>query len=437
MSLLARSAAILAGALALLWPAAAMDIQSVRSPGGIEAWLVEEHGLPIISIEAGFDGGARLDPDGKAGLALLVSTLMNEGAGDYDSTAFAQKMQNKAISFGGSADIDAFYLSLTTLTANKADAFELMRLAVASPRFDQEAIDRMKAQMFASQKEADEDPSSIAGNTRSERAFPGHPYGRRVEGTAESLAAVTRDDIVDFMRSRLGRDRLKVVVVGDISAAELGPLLDTLFAAILATRAATDPGEAAMQNGGKLEIVDHDIPQSVVVFGAPGLKMTDPDYRAAQVMNYVMGGGGFASRMMKEVRVKRGLAYGIYTGLAGYRFADTLTGTVGTDNARVKETIDITKAEIVKMRDGGVTDEELADAKAYLTGSYALGFDSNAKIADRLLGLYLAGFDTGYVNRRNSEIEAVTKDQVTAVAKRLLNPDAFYWVVVGKPQGLQ
>lgn len=437
MSLLARSAAILAGALALLWPAAAMDIQSVRSPGGIEAWLVEEHGLPIISIEAGFDGGARLDPDGKAGLALLVSTLMNEGAGDYDSTAFAQKMQDKAISFGGSADIDAFYLSLTTLTANKADAFELMRLAVASPRFDQEAIDRMKAQMFASQKEADEDPSSIAGNTRSERAFPGHPYGRRVEGTAESLAAVTRDDIVDFMRSRLGRDRLKVVVVGDISAAELGPLLDTLFAAIPATRAATDPGEAAMQNGGKLEIVDHDIPQSVVVFGAPGLKMTDPDYRAAQVMNYVMGGGGFASRMMKEVRVKRGLAYGIYTGLAGYRFADTLTGTVGTDNARVKETIDITKAEIVKMRDGGVTDEELADAKAYLTGSYALGFDSNAKIADRLLGLYLAGFDTGYVNRRNSEIEAVTKDQVTAVAKRLLNPDAFYWVVVGKPQGLQ
>ena len=437
MSLLARSAAILAGALALLWPAAAMDIQSVRSPGGIEAWLVEEHGLPIISIEAGFDGGARLDPDGKAGLALLVSTLMNEGAGDYDSTAFAQKMQDKAISFGGSADIDAFYLSLTTLTANKADAFELMRLAVASPRFDQEAIDRMKAQMFASQKEADEDPSSSAGNTWSERAFPGHPYGRRVEGTAESLAAVTRDDIVDFMRSRLGRDRLKVVVVGDISAAELGPLLDTLFAAIPATRAATDPGETAMQNGGKLDIVDHDIPQSVVVFGAPGLKMTDPDYRAAQVMNYVMGGGGFASRMMKEVRVKRGLAYGIYTGLAGYRFADTLTGTVGTDNARVKETIDITKAEIVKMRDGGVTDEELADAKAYLTGSYALGFDSNAKIADRLLGLYLAGFDTGYVNRRNSEIEAVTKDQVTAVAKRLLNPDAFYWVVVGKPQGLQ
>ena len=437
MSLFARSAAVLAAAFALAWPAAAIDIQTVKSPGGIEAWLVEEHGLPIISIEAAFDGGGRLDPEGKAGLAYLVSTLMNEGAGEYDSTAFMQKLQDKAISFGGSADADAFYLSLPSLSANKAEAFELMRLAVANPRFDQEAIDRMKAQIFAAQKEQDEDPGSIAGNTWSERAFPGHPYGRRLAGTADSLAAVTREDILDFMQSRLGRDQLKVVVVGDISAAELGPLLDTLFAAIPEKRAAADAAPVTMQNGGKLDIVDRDIPQSVVVFGAPGLKMTDPDYRAAQIMNYVMGGGGFASRMMKEVRVKRGLAYGIYTGLSGSRLTDTLTGNVGTDNARVKETIDIAKAEIVKMRAEGITDEELADAKAYLTGSYVLGFDSNAKIAGRLLGLYLAGFDKDYVNRRNAEIEAVTKEQVLAVSQRLLDPNAFYWVVVGRPQGLQ
>lgn len=436
MNFARRIAVFLVGFFAFVAPAAAFDIQVVRSPGGIEAWLVESRGLPIISLQAGFDGGGRLDPSGKAGLAYLTSTLMNEGAGDFDSTTYSQKLEDKAISFGGSADSDAFYVSLTTLSANKADAFELMRLALASPRFDQEAIDRMKAQTFAYQKQLDEDPGSIAGNTWSARAYPGHPYGLRTVGTAESLAAITRDDIVDFMQSRLGKDRLKVVVVGDIGADELGPLLDTLFASVPATRSAQDPGEVQMTNAGKVDIVDYDTPQSVVIFGAPGLPLTDPDYRPAQIMNYVLGGGGFMSRLMTEVREKRGLTYGISTGLAGSRFTDTLFGSVASDNAKVKEAIDITKAEIQKMHDGGVTEQEVADAKAFLTGSYPLRFDSNAKIASGLLGLYLDGLDKDYINRRNAEIEAVKIEDVNRVAKKLLDPAAFYWVVVGKPAGL-
>ena len=437
MSVLTRIAASLwLAAAAFVLPAAAMDIQVVKSPGGIEAWLVESRGLPIISIHAGFDGGGRLDPEGKSGLAYLTSTLMNEGAGDYDSTAFMQKLDDKAIKLGASADDDAFYISLTTLSANKADAFEMMRLAIASPRFDQEAIDRMKAQIFAYQKQIEEDPNSIANNTWSERAFPGHPYGRRLEGTATTLGAITRDDIVAYAANFLGRDKLKVVVVGDISAAELGPLLDTLFAPIPATRVTTDAPALTLANAGKMDIVQRDIPQSVVVFGGPGIKMTDPEYRPAQVMNYILGGGGFASRLMQELRAKRGLTYGVGTGLAAYRLGDTYVGSFATDNTRVKEAIDLTKAEIVKMRDGGVTAQEVADAKAYLTGSYPLRFDSNAKIASGLIGLYMNGFDKDYINRRNAEIEAVTVDQVNAAAKRLLDPNGFYFVVVGKPEGL-
>jgi zinc protease len=432
-----RFAACVAAAVSLWLPAAAMDVQVVKSPGGIEAWLVEQHGLPIISLQAGFDGGARLDPEPKTGLAYLTSTLMNEGAGDYDSTAFAQKLDDKAINFGGSADSDAFYLSLTTLSANKADAFEMMRLAIASPRFDQEAIDRMKAQIYDSQKEADEDPNSIAGNAWAAAAFPGHPYGRKRLGTAETIGAITRDDIVAFTKTSLGRDQLKVVVVGDITAAELGPLLDTLFAAIPEKRTTPDVAPIAMQNAGKTDIIDRDIPQSVVVFGAPGIEMTDPGYRAAQVMNYVLGGGGFASRLMQEVRSKRGLTYGISTGLAAYRLADIISGSVASDNAKIKEALDLTKAEIEKMRSGGISDDDLVGAKAYLTGSYALRFDSNGKIASTLLGLFLEGFDKDYINRRNAEIEAVTKEEVAAAAQRLLDPAQFYWVVVGKPVGLQ
>ncbi len=436
MSLFSRIAAGLAGAFLLAAPAAAIDVQVVKSPGGIEAWLVEEHGLPIISLDAGFDGGARIDPAGKAGLAYLTAVLMNEGAGEFDSTAFSQKMDDKAISLGGNADQDAFYLSLNTLSANKADAFELLRLAIASPRFDQEAIDRMKAQIIAGIKEQDQDPSAIAGNAWQTGAFPGHPYGLKVGGTVESVTAITRDDIVGFMTQALGRDKLKVVVVGDITAAELGPLLDTLFATVPATRALADPPAITMQNTGKTQIVDMDIPQSVIQFGAPGLKATDPDFRAAQVLNYVLGGGGFASRMMKEIRAKRGLTYGVSTGFATPRLAEYFFGGLATDNKTAGQAFDLVKEEIQKFRDGGITDEELADAKAYLTGSFALRFDSNANISNILLSYFLSGFGKDYINTRNPEIEAVTKDQVNAAAKRLLDPAQLYTVVVGKPVGV-
>lgn len=436
MSFFNRIAAGLTGALLALAPAAAFDVQEVKSPGGIEAWLVEEHGLPIISLDAGFDGGGRIDPAGKTGLAFLVAMLMNEGAGEFDSTAFQEKLEEKAISFGGNSDQDAFYLSLNTLSANKTEAFELMRLALASPRFDQEAIDRMKAQIVAGIRESDQDPSSIAGNAWQAGAFPGHPYGLKVRGTEETVGAITRDDIVAFMGQALGRDKLKVVVVGDITAAELGPLLDTLFAPVPATRSLADPPAVTPANLGKTEIVQMDIPQSVIAFGGPGIKATDPEFRAVQVMNYVLGGGGFASRMMAEIRAKRGLTYGVGTGYQTERLTEYFYGGLATDNKTAGQALDLVKAEIQKFRDGGITDEELKDAKAYLTGSYALRFDSNAAIGNILLSYYLQGFGKDYINTRNPEIEAVTKEQVNAAAKRLLDPAQLYTVVVGKPEGV-
>lgn len=436
MSLFNRIAGGLTAAFLLAAPAAAIDVQVVTSPGGIEAWLVEEHGLPIISLNAGFDGGGKLDPEGKDGLANLVSTLMNEGAGEYDSTAFMQKLEDKAISMGGSASADAFFVSMTTLTEHKGEAFALMKLALASPRFDQEAIDRMKAQITASIRQSDEQPNAIAGRAWVERAFPGHPYGRRLSGTAESLAGLSRDDILGFMGQALGRDKLKVVVVGDITAEELAPLLDELFASVPATRALADPPAVALAAGGRVAVVERDIPQSVIVFGAPGLKVTDPEFRAAQVLNYTLGGGGFASRMMTEIRAKRGLTYGVYTGFYTQSLTEYFYGSLATANGTAGEALGLVRAEITKFRDEGITDEELADAKAYLTGSFALNFDTNAKISSVLLGYFLQGFDKDYVNRRNPEIEAVTKDQVNAAATRLLDADGLFVVVVGKPEGV-
>jgi len=437
MSPFVRLAAAALTSLALLVPAAAaVDVKAIKSPGGIDIWLVEERGLPIISIDAAFEGGAQLDPVGKAGLAYLTSTLMNEGAGDLDSTAFQKKLEENAIYFGGTAGADSFGLSLTTLTANRDVAFAMMADAIAKPRFDEEAIARMKAQIETSYRAREQDPDSVSSMAWFARAFAGHPYAMPVSGNDETLAAITRADIQAFMASALGRDKLHVVMVGDIGPGEAGPLADFLFGSLPATRMLSAPGPAVMANAGKLDVIEKDVPQSAVFFAGPGVDVRDPAFRAAQIMNYVLGGGSFSSRLMQEVREKRGLTYGISTGLSDRKLAPLLVGSVATDNARVKETIEITKAEIARLRDGGITEQELTDAKAFLTGSYPLGFDSNGKIAGRLLDLKMDGFDAGFVNRRNDEVMAVTLDQVNAAAKALLDPEKFYFVVVGKPEGL-
>ena len=432
--------AIAAGWLAILLvaqPAAATEVQRVVSPGGIEAWLVEEHGIPILSLKAAFRGGAVLDAAGREGTANMTSGLLDEGAGEYDSQAFQTRLQDLSVRLGFDAGLDSFTVSLKTLSENTDAAFDMLRLAMTEPRFDDEPVERIRGQIQVNLARQAEDPDRIVGRAWFETAFPGHPYGRPVEGTPETVAAITADDLRAFVAGQLARDRLYIGVVGDITPARLGPLLDTAFGALPAAGAALDTARAEPAASGRVMVVERDIPQSIAIFGHAGIDRDDPDYYAAYVMNHILGSGGFTARLTHEVREKRGLAYGVYTYFSPMDHAALYLGRVATENGSVAESLDIIRAELARMRDDGVTPEELDDAKTYLTGSFPLRLDSNGKIANLLVGIQLEDLGIDYIDKRNGYIEAVTLEHANRMARELLKPEALQIVVVGKPEGLE
>jgi zinc protease len=305
--------------LLLAAPARAVEVQRVVSPGGIEAWLVEDHGNPIISMDLGFEGGGALDPAGKEGLAHLVSGLLDEGAGELDSQAFQKRLANLSISLSFDAGLDTFQGVVRTLTENREAAFELLGLALTQARFDPEPVERIRSQILVQLERESEDPNSIASLALRRAMFPDHPYGRPVKGTLENLPTITVEDLRRFVAERLARDRLYVAVVGDITAAELSRLLDKTFLALPERAAPFTLAETAPEAAGEVLVIERDVPQSVVLFGHGAVKRDDPDFYAAYIANYILGGGGFSSRLYGEVREKRGLAYSVYAYLAGRR----------------------------------------------------------------------------------------------------------------------
>jgi len=426
-------------AAVLLAPGAspAVTVERVVSPGGIEAWLVRDTMVPLVAIEFSFRGGGALDPSGKAGLADMTTSLLDEGAGDIDSQAFQQKLSDLAVEMSFSAGADTIRGSFKTLNRSRDEAVALLRLALTAPRFDADAVERIRQQILAALSRKSTDPDEIAGRIWWKAVFPDHPYGTPVEGTPQSIAAVTVPDMRSLVAERFARDQLIVGVVGDITPDELGPLLDRAFGDLPAKGKPARLSEAAFHAAGQTFIVRQDVPQSVVLFGQPGVKRDHPDYYTAYVMNYVLGGGGFSSRLYDEVREKRGLAYSVYSYISPMDAAGVLAGGVSTENSRVGESLAVIRAEWARMRDGGVTDAELNDAKTYLTGSFPLRFTSTDSIARMLVGMQYNDLGIDYIDRRNAYIEAVTKDDIARVAKSLLKPAELTFVIVGDPKGVE
>jgi zinc protease len=417
-------------------PARAMTIERVVSPGGIEAWLVEDHSLPVISLALAFRGGAALDPADKAGLATMASGLLDEGAGPLDSAAFQKRLSDLAIELSFDAGQDEFRGSLRTLTRDHDQAFELLRLALTEPRFDAEPVERIRGQLLAVLASDAEDPGKIASDTFWHTVYPDHPYGRDPTGTPETLKAITAGDLKSFVRDRFARDRLMIGVVGDIAPAELGPALDKLFGALPATGATTSLPAAVPEGAGRVVLVDRDVPQSVILLGQNGIKRDDPDFYAAALLMQTLG-GGFGSRLTREVREKRGLAYSVSADLATFDLGGLVTGDTATQNARAKESIDVIRQVWAEMAADGPTEAELADAKAYLIGSYPLRFTSSSRIAGNLVSIELEGLGIDYIDKRQALFGSVTLADVRRVAKRLLDPAKLTWVVVGRPVGVE
>lgn len=414
-----------------------VNVVKVTSPGGIEAWLVSDHINPIINLRFAFDGGASLDPVGKEGLASMVSSTLDEGAGDFKSQAFQRQLEDLSITLRFDAGRDSFRGHLQTLTQNKEQAFNLMRLAINKPRFDTEPVERIRRQIMAGLRRDTQDPDTIASLTLSKELFPNHPYGRPVDGTLETIPGITPDDLRGFVKERLARDTLKIGVVGDITPEELGRRLDEIFTALPAASKSSQVNDVVADTKGRLKVVEMKVPQSSLVFAQKGLLRDDPDFYTVFVLNHMLGGGGFTSRLYDEVREKRGLAYSIGSYLYPLKHAGLVQGYGGTANARVGETLKVLKDEWRKMAEKGVTVEELQDAKTYLMGSFPLRLTSSGRIASLLVSMQREKLGIDYLNIRNKMISAVTLQDVNALAKKLLDPDNMVIVVVGAPDGVK
>jgi len=413
-------------------PAQAMKIQTVKSPGGIEAWLVEEHSVPMLALKFAFAGGNSQDPAGKEGLANFITGMMDEGAGDLTSEQFQQRMEELAMRMSFEDGRDALYGNFETLTVNRDKAADMLRLALTKPRFEADAVERVREQFLAGLVYAARDPEKVASREWYMTAFAGHPYARPSEGTTESMTGVTRDDLAGFVRRNFAKSNLKVVAVGDITAAEFGRLLDKVFGE-LPDKADLVAVPMTKIAAGSQRVVEMNVPQSVAVFGLPAMARKDPDFMPAFVLNQILGGGGFASRLMEEVREKRGLAYSVFSYIQPFQHSSIFAGGVATKNESIAQSLDVIKSEFKRMAQDGPSEAELANAKSYLTGSYALRFDTNAKIAGQLLGLLQEDFGIDYVDKRNAQIDAVTMADVKRVAAKLLQTDGLIVTIVGKP----
>jgi zinc protease len=412
---------------------ASMKIERVTSPGGIEAWLVESHANPLIAMRFAFRGGASQDGQGKEGLAYFITAMMDEGAGELGAVAFQEREQALAMRMDLDASRDVMLGSVQTLSANKDEVFDLVRLALTKPRFDEDAVERVRAQISAGLKFDENDPETVASLAWDRLAFRDHPYGRPIKGTTASIAAITRDDLKDYASRVFARDKLDISVVGDIDVETLGKTLDHVFGDLPLHAALSPVADANPPLGPTSEIIEMDVPQSVAQFGHRGIARKDDDFISAYVLNYIIGGGGFSSRLMEEVREKRGLAYSVHSNLFPYKHGAVFVGNVATKNEAVGQSLQVIEDELKRLAEQGPTADELDSAKSYLTGAYALRFESSSSIASQLLWIQIEDLGIDYVDRRNELVEAVTLDDIRRVAKRLIEADRLITTIVGKP----
>lgn len=417
-------------------PAQAMKIQKVVSSKGIEAWLVEDHTLPMIAVQYGFRGGTTQDPAGKEGVTFFAASMLDEGAGDLTSQVFNEKTESLAINFSFDPGRDSVTGGLKTLTKNKDEAFRLLRLILTEPRMDPDAVERVREQLAASIKMDEEDPERIGANAWFQTAFKGHPYAGPVKGNLKSVASITRDDLKAHVKRAFGRNVLHVAVVGDITSEQLSVALDDVFGALPATVELTPVPEVEWAGKAESVVIDMKVPQSVVTFGHVGLKRHDADFIPAYILNYIIGGGGFSSTLMQEVREKRGLAYSVYTYLYPLDHAGIFLGGVATENKAVRQSMDVIREQLTRIAAEGPTAVELDNSKSYLTGSYMLRMNSSTRIAAVLLNQQLEGLGIDYIERRVELINAVTVDDLKRVARRLIKPNNLIMTVVGQPEGL-
>jgi zinc protease len=413
---------------------AAARIQHLVSPGGIEAWFVQDATVPLIAMEYAFGGGATQDPADKPGVGNLVADLLDEGSGELDSKTFHERLDRRAIELSFNSTRDYFRGSLRMLKDNRDEAFDLLRMSLTSAHFDAADVERIRAQIISNLRRDTSNPTSLASRKFLEIAFGDHPYGRQASGTLESVPKVDVADMKDYVRRVLARDTLKIAVVGDVDPATLGQLLDKTFGGLPAKASLTPVADVEAAQPPQRAFIPLDVPQTVVMFGGPGFMRHDPNFMAAYIVNHILGGGTLSSRLYKEVREKRGLAYSVYESLLWMDHSALFIGNTGTRADRAGETVEAVNKEVRHIAEEGPTQQELDEAKSYLKGSQMLALDTSAKLASALLQYQLDRLPIDYIEKRNAIVDAVTLDDAKKAAQRLWGHGLLTVIVGRAPQ---
>ncbi len=413
------------------WPA----VEQLGIGGEAGLWLVPSPGLPMIVLNFAFPRGVATEPEQLTGLSYFLSGMMDEGAGPLDAAAFQAELEDHAISLRFDAGRDEFRGTLRCLARHRQTAFSLLRLALTEPHFSADAVEHVRGQILAGLRQQAQSPEDRCKKLLSRQALAGHPYARPNKGEIESVARITGEDLRRHLPLIAAREGLRAVLVADMPASEAVVEIERIFGA-LPLRGAPAAPPAKLAGLGEVFVEEMDVPQTAIGYCGPGLMRHDPDFVAGTVVNHVLGGSAFTSRLFMEVREKRGLAYSVWSSLRPFAALGMHMGGTATKNERAAESLGVIREEMTKLATEGLTPEELSEAVKYLTGSYPLRFDTSSKIAREYLRLALDGFGPEYVAGRNGLFEALTLEDVNRAAARLYGAGKLTVAAVGQPTGL-
>jgi zinc protease len=408
----------------------ALEINREVLPNGLVVLHVERHNLPLVMVTLLVKAGSLDEP--KEGLAYLTASLLTEGTKNRSSTMISEEIEFIGANLGASARRDYTTLSLSVLKKNLGKGFEIFSDVLLNPTFLEEEIERKKELTKSSLRQDEESPLFLAQRAFRKEVYGEHPYGRILRGSAEAINAIKRDDIVEFYSDYFLPNNSILSVVGDITPQELDALIKEYLGGWQKKPVPSRRSLPVRRVSKKVVKIDRELTQASIVLGHLGIRRDNPDYYALSVMNYILGGGGFSSRLMASIRDRMGLAYDVHSFFSSNKEPGVFQVMVQTKNESANTVIKEIIRQIKKIRQEGVTDKELEDAKAYLTGSFPRRLDTMRRIADFLAVVEFYGLGLDYIDKYPEYINAVTREDVLRVAREYLDPENYVLVVVAK-----
>lgn len=390
----------------------------------------EQKALPMVTMSLLIEGGARLDPAGREGLANLAAQLLTYGTKNHTAVQLSEALDFLGASLTTGCTEETVTINFTLLKKDLDEGLRLLAEVLTEASFPPEEIERRKQAVIAGIRAQEEQPGQIAEVKFLETLFPKSPYGRRVEGSPDSVKNIDRAGLLAFYENELRPDRAIFAVVGDVSQQEIVEKLNAALRPWQKKPAAKLPPPNAVPGAPAFIKINKQLTQANIVLGHAGVPRNHPDYYAVQVMNYILGGGGFSSRMMDSIRNERGFAYSVYSQFDPGKYTGSFQVVMQTKNESAGEAIKIAVAEIRKMREQGVTDSELNEAKDYLIGSFPLRFDTNRKVAAFLSQVEFYGLGLDYPDRYPEIIRKISREDVLRAATTYLHPEKLITVVV-------